>query len=165
MAMTARTHTHTHTHTHSLAFWQSAKTFFCRLLSPELSQGTRDYYTAMLFFDILCFLTIVFGVNSFGVSVCVCVFLCTVHARLLIIALATRVDSPPLSLFHRSGFRVANKLPWQSTFVPIPYPSPSLSCSYFSFYPCSLTGKLLGTSNMLTGSFDVVLCTYYVIIK
>lgn len=44
------------------------KDFFRRLFDPNISQGAKDYYAAMLFFDILCFLTIAAGVNSFGVS-------------------------------------------------------------------------------------------------
>ena len=156
---------YTHTRTRSLAFWQSAKTFFRRLLSSELSQGARDYYTAMLFFDILCFLTIVFGVNSFGVSVCGlcvwggggggsecgCVFACVRKAsqagscqllfmystcRLLIVTMALCVDGSPLPLLHRLGFRMAHKLPWQSTFAPTPFPSHLSSCFFSSFCPC-----------------------------
>ena len=48
--------------------WYNVKRFFSRLLNPDISLGARDYYVPMLFFDILCFLTIVFGVASFGVS-------------------------------------------------------------------------------------------------
>ena len=48
--------------------WYNVKRFFSRLLNPDITLGARDYYVPMLFFDILCFLTIVFGVASFGVS-------------------------------------------------------------------------------------------------
>ena len=48
--------------------WYNVKRFFSRLLNPDISLGARDYYVPMLFFDILCFLTIIFGVASFGVS-------------------------------------------------------------------------------------------------
>ena len=45
------------------------------MFDPNKSQGAKDYYAVMLFFDLLCFLTIVFGVNSFGVSKCIlCVY-------------------------------------------------------------------------------------------
>ena len=44
------------------------KRFYSRLLSPEISQGAADYYVIMLFFDVLCFITIIFGISSFGVS-------------------------------------------------------------------------------------------------
>ena len=44
------------------------KDFFTRLFDPNVSQGAKDYYAVMLFFDILCFLTIAAGINSFGVS-------------------------------------------------------------------------------------------------
>ena len=43
------------------------KRFLSRLLNPEISQGGTDYYVMMLFFDILCFVTIVLGVSSFDV--------------------------------------------------------------------------------------------------
>jgi hypothetical protein len=45
------------------------KLFYGRLLSPDISQGAADYYVIMLFFDVLCFITIVFGVSSFGVGI------------------------------------------------------------------------------------------------
>ncbi len=57
-----------HAPTSSVILWNSVVKFFRRLLSPDISQGSRDYYTTMVFLDILCFFTIVFGVNSFGVS-------------------------------------------------------------------------------------------------
>ena len=44
------------------------KEFVKRLVDPNVSLGARDFYVPMLFFDILCFLTIAFGVSSFGVS-------------------------------------------------------------------------------------------------
>ena len=44
------------------------KLFFSRLLNPDISQGAHDYYVSMLFFDVLCLITIVLGVSSFGVS-------------------------------------------------------------------------------------------------
>ena len=52
----------------SWQLWLDVKDFFRRLFDPNVSQGAKDYYAAMLFFDILCFLTIAAGVNSFGVS-------------------------------------------------------------------------------------------------
>ena len=52
----------------SKQLWHDTKDFFTRLFDPNISQGAKDYYAIMLFFDILCFLTIVAGVNSFGVS-------------------------------------------------------------------------------------------------
>ena len=36
--------------------------------SSRSARGGRDYYTIMLFFDLLVFVTIVFGASSFGVS-------------------------------------------------------------------------------------------------
>ena len=47
------------------------KAFFTHLISSDSSRGARggrDYYTIMLFFDLLVFVTIVFGASSFGVS-------------------------------------------------------------------------------------------------
>jgi hypothetical protein len=44
------------------------KLFFSRLLNPDISQGAHDYYVSMLFFDVLCLITIVLGVSSFGVG-------------------------------------------------------------------------------------------------
>ena len=43
------------------------KKFIARLLNPDVSLGAADYYALMLSFDILCFLTIIFGYSSFGV--------------------------------------------------------------------------------------------------
>ena len=54
----------------SRQLWRDVKDFFTRLFDPDISQGAKDYYTAMFIFDILCFITIVAGVNSFGVSFC-----------------------------------------------------------------------------------------------
>lgn len=44
------------------------KRFYSRLLNPDISLGASDYYVIMLFFDVLCLITIVGGVSSFGVS-------------------------------------------------------------------------------------------------
>ena len=55
----------------SKQLWHDVKDFFVRMFDPNKSQGAKDYYAVMLFFDLLCFLTIVFGVNSFGVSKCI----------------------------------------------------------------------------------------------
>ena len=57
---------------YSSQLWRDVKDFFCRLFDPNISQGAKDYYAAMLFFDILCFITIAAGVNSFGVSINIC---------------------------------------------------------------------------------------------
>ena len=48
---------------------KDTKLFYFRLLSPNISRGATDYYVMMLFFDVLCMITIVFGVSSFGVSI------------------------------------------------------------------------------------------------
>lgn len=48
--------------------WFYIKEFVSRLLNPDVSLGASDYYVPMLFFDILCLLTMVFGVSSFGVG-------------------------------------------------------------------------------------------------
>ena len=56
----------------SWQLWHDVKEFFHRLFDPNISQGAKDYYAAMLFFDIICFLTIAAGANSFGVSASVC---------------------------------------------------------------------------------------------
>lgn len=48
--------------------WFYMKEFVSRLLNPDVSLGASDYYVPMLFFDILCLLTMVFGVSSFGVG-------------------------------------------------------------------------------------------------
>ena len=55
-------------HVFSKQLWHDVKDFFVRMFDPNISPGAKDYYAVMLFFDLLCFLTIVFGVNSFGVS-------------------------------------------------------------------------------------------------
>ena len=52
----------------SKQIWYDVKRFVSRLLSPDITLGAADYYVAMVFFDILCFLTIIFGFSSFGVS-------------------------------------------------------------------------------------------------
>lgn len=49
--------------------FKAAKLFAKHLVDADFTLGTRDYYVTMLIFDILCFFTIIFGVNSFGVSV------------------------------------------------------------------------------------------------
>ena len=49
---------------------KDVKQFYSRLLNPDISQGAADYYVIMLFFDVLCLVTIVFGVSSFGVRCC-----------------------------------------------------------------------------------------------
>ena len=48
---------------------KDTKLFYFRLLSPNISRGATDYYVMMLVFDVLCMITIVFGVSSFGVSI------------------------------------------------------------------------------------------------
>lgn len=42
--------------------------FYSRLLNPDISFGASDYYVVMMFFDVLCLITIICGVSSFGVS-------------------------------------------------------------------------------------------------
>ena len=56
---------------------RDTKLFFSRLLNPDISHGAADYYVIMLFFDVLCFITIIFGISSFGVSchLCVCMYI------------------------------------------------------------------------------------------
>lgn len=44
------------------------KTFAKNLINSSVTLGTKDYYVLMIFFDFLCLVTIVIGVNSFGVS-------------------------------------------------------------------------------------------------
>jgi len=46
----------------------TVKIFFKTLVDPDISLGAQDYYVVMLFFDLLCFITLVLGANSFGVS-------------------------------------------------------------------------------------------------
>ena len=49
---------------------KATKEFVVRLFDSDTTvQGAHDYYVIMLVFDILCFVTIVLGVSSFGVSV------------------------------------------------------------------------------------------------
>jgi hypothetical protein len=48
---------------------KDTKLFYFRLLSPNISRGATDYYVMMLVFDVLCMITIVFGVSSFGVGI------------------------------------------------------------------------------------------------
>ena len=56
------------------------KRFYSRLLNPDISLGASDYYVIMLFFDVLCLITIVFGISSFGVSFIVSKkYVCTYH--------------------------------------------------------------------------------------
>ena len=58
-------------HVFSKQLWHDVKDFFVRMFDPDISQGAKDYYAVMLFFDLLCFLTI--GVNSFGVNEYMCI--------------------------------------------------------------------------------------------
>ena len=51
--------------------WDRLKVFCRRLLNPDISQGPRDLYIIMLFFDVLTFVTIILGYAQFGVSVCI----------------------------------------------------------------------------------------------
>ena len=55
-------------HYYSFRVKNGVKVFYSRLLNPDISQGASDYYVIMLIFDVLCLITIVFGVSSFGVS-------------------------------------------------------------------------------------------------
>jgi len=47
---------------------ETVKQYFKTLVNPDISLGAQDYYVVMLFFDLLCFITLVLGANSFGVS-------------------------------------------------------------------------------------------------
>eukprot|EP00731_Ephydatia_muelleri_P035618 Em0141g9a len=65
------------------------KAFFTHLISSDSSRGARggrDYYTIMLFFDLLVFVTIVFGASSFGIS--------TVEGDVQVISLITSNSFP-----------------------------------------------------------------------
>lgn len=48
--------------------WYDVKLFVRRLLNPEITLGNKDFYVIMVVFDALCFVTIVLGFASFGVS-------------------------------------------------------------------------------------------------
>ena len=42
------------------------KMFFKTLVDPNISLGAQDYYVVMLFFDLLCFITLVLGQTLSG---------------------------------------------------------------------------------------------------
>ena len=56
---------------HRAELWEDFKAFLSHLnrsSNMRALRGGKDYYTIMLFFDLLVFITIVFGASSFGVS-------------------------------------------------------------------------------------------------
>ena len=72
----------------SISKWiyRNLKQFYKQLLISSTSvAGRKDYYTAMLLCDVLCFLTIVFGYAYFSVSIVhVCMHGCLMNALKII---------------------------------------------------------------------------------
>lgn len=53
---------------HSKKFYKTVKQFFKQVIENISVAGRKDYYMGMLTYDVLCFLTIVFGYSYFSVS-------------------------------------------------------------------------------------------------